>query len=248
MRLLCCFTTPDLTEPLPVAPQQARPQQATSSTYVVPDNVNTTSALLQDQESPYGADESHEPSPAPERSMRKSAMSSPDAAPSEDELRTTGKSNGQWKDEEKVKQQHSAHSHSVVNGEDWRKWKDNPASKDYTILNTLGRGAFADVRSKPAALWQHSRGPGAGSASCAHAPGKNRYLHRCACSTGASRGAASLPALQCSRARASPCAAAVLAHAFWHQRLHGTSTAGPPCAHGAEHTSGMPVRRPPLSS
>lgn len=32
-----------------------------------------------------------------------------------------------------------------VAGEEWRRWKDNIACQDYAILNTLGRGAFADV-------------------------------------------------------------------------------------------------------
>lgn len=36
-----------------------------------------------------------------------------------------------------------------VAGEEWRRWKDNIACSDYAILNTLGRGAFADVRPHP---------------------------------------------------------------------------------------------------
>lgn len=34
---------------------------------------------------------------------------------------------------------------TASSGEEWRRWKDNPACEDYVILNTLGRGAFADV-------------------------------------------------------------------------------------------------------
>lgn len=40
----------------------------------------------------------------------------------------------------------SSASLSVSGGDEWRKWKDNPATDDYVVLNTLGRGAFADVR------------------------------------------------------------------------------------------------------
>lgn len=40
----------------------------------------------------------------------------------------------------------SSASLSVSGGDEWRKWKDNPATDDYVVLSTLGRGAFADVR------------------------------------------------------------------------------------------------------
>ena len=41
----------------------------------------------------------------------------------------------------------SSASLSVSGGDEWRKWKDNPATDDYVVMSTLGRGAFADVRS-----------------------------------------------------------------------------------------------------
>jgi hypothetical protein len=150
MKFWCCFSSPDLTEPLPMSREgiQPRPQpQPTSSTYIVPDNMKCNSELLHHQDSELTQDQSHGEIPAPERSRHKSSMSSPqqDAHDnSDEELRTTGKSTAQWKDEEKTKG--SAHSQAVIAGEEWRRWKDNPACKDYTILNTLGRGAFADVR------------------------------------------------------------------------------------------------------
>lgn len=40
----------------------------------------------------------------------------------------------------------SSASLSVSGGDEWRKWKDNPATDDYVVMSTLGRGAFADVR------------------------------------------------------------------------------------------------------
>ena len=74
-------------------------------------------------------------------------MSSPPGHESDDELRVTGKSGAQWKDEEKpAKAESRSQAVTSSTGDDWRRWKDNPANKDYIILNTLGRGAFADVR------------------------------------------------------------------------------------------------------
>jgi hypothetical protein len=160
MRLLCCFSSPDLTEPLPVARhEQPRPQPTTSSTYIVPENVKNASPLH--DESASINDHSNVEIAATERhvSRHKSSMSS-HVQESDDELRITGKSTAQWKDEEKEQRERDrerdresssrkqASSTTAISstGEDWRRWKDNPANKDYVILNTLGRGAFADVR------------------------------------------------------------------------------------------------------
>jgi hypothetical protein len=98
-------------------------------------------------------DQSHTEIPAPERTRPKSTMSSPPELQdnSDGELRTTGKSTAQWKDEEREKEKgkerekERSERHSGAPGDEWRRWKDNPAKKDYVILNTLGRGAFADV-------------------------------------------------------------------------------------------------------
>ena len=153
MRLLCCFSSPELTEPLPAVasrPDDARSHQAqttTSSTYIVPENVKGASELLQQQDSELSNDQSANEIAAPERSRHKSTMSSPQDVYSDEELRTTGKSTAQWKDEEKEKEKSSTHAGPP--GEEWRRWKDNPANKDYVVLNTLGRGAFADVRRRP---------------------------------------------------------------------------------------------------
>lgn len=154
MKFLCCFSSPDLTEPLPIAgeevPSRYQGRGATSSTYIVPDNMKGNSELLHHQDSELTQDQSAGEIPAPERSRQKSSMSSP--APdvqdnSDEELRTTGKSTAQWKDEEAKSKQVTTQATS--SGEEWRRWKDNPAGKDYAILNTLGRGAFADVCSPP---------------------------------------------------------------------------------------------------
>lgn len=151
MKLLCCFSSPELTEPLPAVarPDEHRSQaQTTSSTYIVPENVKGTSDLLHQQDSELTNDQSATEIAAPERSRHKSTMSSPQEVydNSDEELRTTGKSTAQWKDEEKEKDKEKNASQSGPPGEEWRRWKDNPANKDYIILNTLGRGAFADVR------------------------------------------------------------------------------------------------------
>lgn len=50
------------------------------------------------------------------------------------------------KDRDKEERKGSGAAISLpVAGEEWRRWKDNIACSDYAILNTLGRGAFADV-------------------------------------------------------------------------------------------------------
>jgi hypothetical protein len=110
--------------------------------------------MLNHPDSDQSNDQSHNEIAAPERSRQKSAMSSPQELQdnSDGELRTTGKSTAQWKDEErekekeKQKDKEKSERHSGPPGEEWRRWKDNPANKDYIVLNTLGRGAFADVR------------------------------------------------------------------------------------------------------
>lgn len=51
------------------------------------------------------------------------------------------------KDRDKEERKGSGATISLpVTGEEWRQWKNNIACSDYAILNTLGRGAFADVR------------------------------------------------------------------------------------------------------
>ena len=181
MRFLCCFSSPDLTEPLPVARHDREPHRphhtangTTSSTYIVPENVKNASSPLDHHDSPLSNDPSHSEIPAPDRSRHKSSMSSPpDPHESDEELRTTGKSAAQWKDEEKATK-HASSSQPVGtssggNGEDWRRWKDNPANKDYVVLNTLGRGAFADVRLSSALLCMRRPQDGRVLKTCAHA-------------------------------------------------------------------------------
>lgn len=74
------------------------------------------------------------------------------------------------KQREKDERKSSA-SLSVSGGDEWRKWKDNPATDDYVIMSTLGRGAFADVRSltlRPpvCTVAEHTRGPATASTRC----------------------------------------------------------------------------------
>jgi hypothetical protein len=47
--------------------------------------------------------------------------------------------------EDRRRESSASNANIPASGEEWRRWKDNPACEDYVILNTLGRGAFADV-------------------------------------------------------------------------------------------------------
>jgi hypothetical protein len=198
MKLFCCMSKTDLTEPLPPPAEPIRKKPDPSFQYNVPEDVKFV-------EPPYhktNNDSATKPqsdllaAPGPERSRDRTQMSSPVENQSDDDLRVSGKalsynrasagagggvSQNQTQTHSSVEESHREsrteraersereestqsarprervekeerrrESSSTANitsnsGEEWRRWKDNPACEDYVVLNTLGRGAFADV-------------------------------------------------------------------------------------------------------
>lgn len=63
----------------------------------------------------------------------------------EESSQTRHRERSERSEKEERRRESSSAANVTSSGEEWRRWKDNPACEDYVILNTLGRGAFADV-------------------------------------------------------------------------------------------------------